>query len=237
MNVLLLNDTRADPNPGCQATVWSLVHHLSSALSAHVTTRPRGDAYEYFADLVSQERAHVAEDWLSAVNRLEDSSPLAAAIADADLVVANLEGTFHHHMVGALALGGALALAHRAGKRVWVVNGTVDAIDEWLLAQTLAQAEYVAVREPRSVRWLQERGLIVTAAARRVRQHAQRYTPPVCSPVSRRRRSMRFVWFSPTSTPLRMRAGSRYFCSWRNANRDLPPSRERMVGRRSTLAQ
>ncbi|MEP7117877.1 MAG: polysaccharide pyruvyl transferase family protein, partial [Acidobacteriota bacterium] len=165
MQVLVLNDTRADSNPGCQATVSMLVHHLSVTLHAEVRTRPRGEGYDHFSPMVAAGRAHSPADWYRAVTRLDGDSALAEAVGAADLVVANLEGTFHHHAVGALALGGAIAVAHRAGTPVWAVNGTVEGIDPWLLAAALMPAQHVAVREPRSARWLAARGIIATAAA------------------------------------------------------------------------
>ena len=165
MTVALLNDTRVDPNPGCQATVSMLVRLISSTVPAPVITRPRGDGYECFDALVRNGCAHSRRDWEGGVRRLEAHAPLVDALASADVVIANLEGTFHHHTVGALALGGALALAHRMGKPVWAVNGTVDAIEPWLLAETLRPAEYVALREPRSVEWLAAQGMTATQSA------------------------------------------------------------------------
>ena len=165
MQVVVLNDTRADPNPGCQATVSMLVRQLAVTLDASVSTRPRGDGYERFTPMVAAGRAHSPADWYHAVTQLQRDSDLARALRGADLVVANLEGTFHHHTVGALALGGAIAVAHRVGTPVWAVNGTVEGIDPWLLAATLMPAAHVAVREPRSARWLAARGVIATSAA------------------------------------------------------------------------
>lgn len=165
MHVVLLNDTRADTNPGCQATVSTLVRQLGAGLDARVTTRPRGEGYQHFAPLAGTSRAHAADAWYHAVSALAHDAELSAALAAADLVVANLEGTFHHHTVGALALGGAMALAHRLGRPLWAINGTVEAIEPWLLAATLMPAAHVAVREPRSARWLRARGLVATSAA------------------------------------------------------------------------
>ena len=165
VNVLLLNDTRVDPNPGCQATVTMLVRLVTSTLSARVVTRPRGDGYDCFGSLVTDGLARSSAHWEHALRRLEAHAPLVDAVAAADVVVANLEGTLHHHTVGALALGGAMALAHRMGKRVWAVNGTVEGIDPWLIDEALRPAEYVAVREPRSVAWLAAHGIAAVPAA------------------------------------------------------------------------
>jgi hypothetical protein len=165
MEIVLLNDTRVDRNPGCQATVTSLVADLALATAGRVMTRSRGDGYGYFTDLIRDGLAHDAHAWSSAVDRLSTDRSFAAALESADLVVANLEGTFHHHTIGALALGGAIAAAHRMNKRVWAVNGTVDSIDSWLLEAVLAPAEYIAVREPHSQRWLAANGIAATLSA------------------------------------------------------------------------
>ena len=165
MRVLLLNDTRADENPGCQATVTALISELSRLTSGEIVTRPRGDGYEHFAGLIADDKASSPQDWQSAVRRLALSSDLPGALRHADLVVVNLEGTFHHHTLGALALGGAMAIAHQMGKRVWAVNGSVEAIEPWLLSNALAPAEWLAVREPVSSRWLQQQHLHTRATA------------------------------------------------------------------------
>lgn len=165
MHVVLVNDTRADTNPGCQATVSTLVRQLGAGLDARVSTRPRGEGYQHFAALAGTSRAHCPEAWHQAVTALASDAALTAALSRADLVVANLEGTFHHHTVGALALGGTIAVAHRLGRPLWAVNGTVEAIDPWLLAATLAPAARISVREPRSARWLRARGIAATSAA------------------------------------------------------------------------
>ena len=164
MKVVLLNDTRCDPNPGCQATVSTLVRLLSTALDAQVMTRPRGEGYEHFSAMARDGRARSRLAWGHGVDALAGTKTLLDALASADLVVANLEGTFHHHTVGALALGGAVALAHRVGTPVWAVNGSVQDIEPWLLADTLAPAAHVAVREPWSARWLHVHGVPATVA-------------------------------------------------------------------------
>ncbi len=143
----------------------TLVRFIAATLSAQVVTRPRGDGYECFEAPAAPGGTHARDDWQRSVRRLEAHAPLVDTLAAADIVIANLEGTFHHHTVGALALGGALALAHRMGKPVWAVNGTVEAIEPWLLDETLRPAEYLALREPRSVRWLAAHGIHARLAA------------------------------------------------------------------------
>lgn len=159
VTILLLNDTRLDPNPGCQATVRGLIDQLARLTDLPIQTRPLGDGYQYFSPLVERRKAHTPTAWDIAVTQRLGDGDFRAAIERADLVVANLEGTFHHHTVGALALGGALAAAHRLNRRVWAVNGSVEAIEPWLLESALSPCEIVAVREPCSHRWLNAQGL------------------------------------------------------------------------------
>ena len=165
MRVVLLNDTRADPNPGCQATVSVLTRQLAVTLGARIRTRPRGEGYDAFAPLVASGQAHDHRAWAAALDVLATDTALVDALDASDLVVANLEGTFHHHTVGALALGATLALAHRRGRPVWALNGTVEAIDGWLLEHALGRAARVSVREPWSARWLNGQGIAATLAA------------------------------------------------------------------------
>jgi len=194
VRILLLNDTRCDQNPGCQATVAALIRQLVSATGAAIATRSRGDGYGPFFEMVRRGEQHSAEAWQAAVDVLATDVGFTDALTSADLVVVNLEGTFHHQSLGALALGGALALAHRSGVRAWAVNGTVDAIDRWLIEAALGPCEHVAVREPRSVAFLAAHGVRATAAADCVfalegffqrapsvdsRQRAALYTPGV----------------------------------------------------------
>lgn len=165
MRILLINDTRGDVNVGCRATVAGLEQLLASRVGDIVATLPVGFRYEIFRPLVDAGQQHDADAWRAAVEELARDEQLIARLTSVDLVVANLEGTFHHHTIGALALGGLLAVAHRRGVPVWAVNGSVQAIDPWLLAETLKPADYVAVREPMSVRWLARHGLDAVAAA------------------------------------------------------------------------
>jgi polysaccharide pyruvyl transferase WcaK-like protein len=165
MRILLVNDTRGDPNVGCRATVAGLGQLLASRAGDIVATLPVGFRYEIFRPLIAAGQQHDVEAWRAAVEQLARDEQLIAQLTSVDLVVANLEGTFHHHTIGALALGGLLAVAHRRGVPVWAVNGSVQAIDPWLLAETLKPADYVAVREPMSARFLAEQGLDAVAAA------------------------------------------------------------------------
>jgi len=157
MHVTLVNDTRQDRNPGCQATVSSLVCLLEESLQTTVRTLPLGTGYDHFLRVPAGAAAEAA--WRLAVDDLERDLAVRDAFKDASRIVVNLEGTFHHHTVGALALGGLIAVAHRQGLPVWAVNGTVEGVEPWLLKATLATVEYLAVREPMSAVWLEEQGL------------------------------------------------------------------------------
>ncbi len=131
MRITFVNDTRIETNPGCHATVTGLLHLLQATTGADVRTVPLGAGHERFAPMVASGHARSATHWREAVAQLAKDDVLRSAVEDTDLVVVNLEGTFHHHTVGALALGGLMALAHRSGVPVWAVNGTVEDIDLW----------------------------------------------------------------------------------------------------------
>jgi polysaccharide pyruvyl transferase WcaK-like protein len=105
------------------------------------------------------------DEWHAAVDEWDAEGDVAEVLAGVDALVVNLEGTFHHHTVGALALGAVMAIAQRRGHPVWAVNGTVDGVERWLLRETLARVQYLAVREPRSRRWLAARGVRAVQAA------------------------------------------------------------------------
>jgi hypothetical protein len=165
MRITLVNDTRIETSPGCHATVAGLLHLLRTTTGADVRTVPPAAGHERFAPMVASGRARSATHWREAVAQLAKDDLLRSALEDTDLVVVNLEETFHHHTVGALALGGVMALAHRRGIPVWAVNGTVEDIDLWLLQETLARASHLAVREPFSAVWLRALGLRASLAA------------------------------------------------------------------------
>jgi polysaccharide pyruvyl transferase WcaK-like protein len=131
------------------------------------------------------------DEWRAAVDEWDAEGEVADDLARVDALVVNLEGTFHHHTVGALALGAVMAIAQRLGRPVWAVNGTVEGVERWLLAETLACARYVAVREPRSRRSLAARGVRAVQAADCA------FTAPVPPMDGCRSRSRRTALYTP----------------------------------------
>ena len=69
MYVLLINDTRRDPNPGCQATVSSLVRLIEEQVGLPVRTLPIGTGYECVESVPVGKDAEA--HWRLAVDRLE----------------------------------------------------------------------------------------------------------------------------------------------------------------------
>ena len=86
--------------------------------------------------MVTRGEQHLVEAWRAAVDGLAMDVGLADALTSADLLAVNLEGTFHHHSLGALALGGALALAVTMADIDLIVISSMyqDAIAAQLLA-------------------------------------------------------------------------------------------------------
>lgn len=165
MRITLVNDTRIEVNPGCHATMAGLESLLHGTTGADLRRLPLGLGHDVFAGVVASGDGRSRKHWCEGVDKLADNPELAAAFGETELVVVNLEGTFHHHTVGALALGGVMALAHRRNVPVWAVNGTVQDIEPWLLQESIARATHLAVREPLSLRWLRERGLRASLSA------------------------------------------------------------------------
>lgn len=179
MKILLLNDTADEANPGCRGTQRGLRRLLSGvggeivrsvkvhfgrerfeqalrprrrgilgrvrSLAGIVTPDDIGGAFE--ADVGKWEAC--ARDW---------ESELASLFENVELIVLNGEGTLHHDRPSALAL---LAIARTGQNRnipVWILNATFQDMSPDLLMPILESAQHVAVREPRSLKWLEERG-------------------------------------------------------------------------------
>jgi hypothetical protein len=200
VRVALFNDTRVDPNPGCQATVGGLVALLQRDAEI-VVSRPVGYGYGRFAALAGARRTVCRDEWRAAVDEWHADGEVADDLARVDALVVNLEGTFHHRTVGALALGAVMALAHRLECPVWAVNGTVDGVERWLLDETLARTRYLAVREPLSRRWLAARGVRAVQAADCA------FTTPVPPMDGCRSRSRRTALYTPGVLARRDQAG------------------------------
>src|SRR4029079_11032492 len=96
MKGLLLNDTRIDPNPGCQATVSSLLRLLASAGIDLVATLPVGYGYHHYAELVGLGKNHDPDAWYAVVSGLTGDRSLFEAIDAADGGLVTLGRPFAH---------------------------------------------------------------------------------------------------------------------------------------------
>ena len=77
-------------------------------------------------------------------------------IEQADRVVVNGEGTLHHNQRTALTALAIARVAQLMGKEIHVVNATIQAMHPELLRMVLGEAALVVVREPLSLRYLED---------------------------------------------------------------------------------
>jgi hypothetical protein len=86
-------------------------------------------------------------------------------IDDADLLIVNGEGSIHHNYRNGLALLAIADAAASRGKRVVLLNATLQAMDEELLKYILPKFAAVQVREPLSLAYIKPLYAGATCAA------------------------------------------------------------------------
>ncbi len=184
--VLLINDTGMLPNPGCRAVrkAYKLLfnkHISGTAITASIPVNYWIEHFRAFAvtgkNAIQQEADSfpVAADtvadidierWESTRRELANKDQdLHAALEASDLVVLNGEGSIHHNSVRALALLALAKTALEKGKKVFLLNATIQQIMPQLLHEVLSRIEVVHVREMASKKFLAQLGIqsIVTA--------------------------------------------------------------------------
>lgn len=82
-----------------------------------------------------------------------------------DALIVNAEGTIHSDAPGAHALLALCVVAKRFGKTVVVTNGSFYKLSDYLLEALQKSADYIAVREPVSWRYLKEKRIKATLSA------------------------------------------------------------------------
>jgi len=184
--VLLVNDTGALSNPGCKAVrkAYKLLfeRHIHKAeitksipvnywvedfreiaIPGKETIKREAD---YFASGVETTGNIDLEKWESIRKNLAVSDQeLQLAFSETDLVLLNGEGSIHHNSVRALALLALAKTAIEAGKKVLLMNATIQDIMPDLIKDVIARCELVHVREAASQKYLAQYGVdaIVTA--------------------------------------------------------------------------
>ena len=178
--VLLINDTGMLPNPGCRAVrkAYKLIFNKHVSGTAITTSIPVNYWIEHFRAFAvpgkksTQREAGsfpvaavtVAdidiEQWESTRRELANNDQdLRAALEAADLVVLNGEGSIHHNSMRALALLALAKTATEAGKKVLLMNATLQQMMPQLLQEVLSRLEVVHVREMASKSFLEQLGI------------------------------------------------------------------------------
>ena len=182
MNVLLINDTRAELNPGCQATVSELITFVkANGNDVNLNIMAHGESYEiyktpdlYYTSVKVQLKNLITRigNKLNFFNKAKDRSKslnfktwkhialneisevIKAKIANADLVLVNMEGTIHNNGRGGLALLGLAYYAKSQGKKVAMVNGSYQNMSKKITLEVLSKIEFLSVREVKSYNYL-----------------------------------------------------------------------------------
>lgn len=134
--VALFNDTSVSRHCGCEAVMDSIDHLFTGAGLSILWRHPVGRPW--------------AED-----------AGARAAIASADAVVVNGEGTIHHDRPAARRLSLLARAAAEAGRPAYLINATLQDNGPALLEE-LRLFRHIWVREGASAAWARDRGLAVT---------------------------------------------------------------------------
>ncbi|AFM02721.1 hypothetical protein Fleli_0226 [Bernardetia litoralis DSM 6794] len=182
MNIVLYNDTRnVDNNPGCKATINGLINLLNlsypnsdiecmpygifSSYFTHISSyRPKGGLAKikslFFRQFFSLEEEELDfyfyRNFLKKVKKLIEIQEFKTAMFDKELVVINMEGTVHHNTLQGITLIGIAYAAHLSGKKVFLLNGSIQKMSKQLLKNTFNRIDYIAVREIISHTYLNE---------------------------------------------------------------------------------
>jgi polysaccharide pyruvyl transferase WcaK-like protein len=170
MNILILNDTRVEKNPGCHATVNSLIEFIKESLgNVKIETLPLGQDYNvfvgknfiksgFFYKIFSKIKICKANNfnytYWKKVALKELSIKTKKAIDASDIVVVNMEGTIHNNNIGALTLLAMVYYSKHKRKKVAMVNGSYFNMNHILTKKVLSKIDFLSVREPASNRYL-----------------------------------------------------------------------------------
>lgn len=184
--ILLMNDTGMLPNPGCRAVrkaykllfnkfvsgtaitasipvnYW-IEHFRSVAVAGKKSTQRKANSFPVAADTVGDIDI---ERWENTRRELANNDQnLHAALEASDLVVLNGEGSIHHNSVRALALLALAKTAMEAGKKVLLMNATLQQMMPQLLQEVLPRVALIHVREMASKNFLEQLGIKSFATA------------------------------------------------------------------------
>jgi polysaccharide pyruvyl transferase WcaK-like protein len=186
MKVLFFNDTRIELNPGCHATVDELSRFIRENLNNSVVDyMPLGIEYDLFSgNLYKKNKFSRFNDLFSKVlkkfkirnpiilkhthfdiNKWENialnnfSQVVKNKIESSDLIIINMEGTIHHNNVGGFTLLGLAYYSKIRNKKVALVNGSYQMMNNQLTLKVLRKVDFTSVREVNSYNYLRKKKL------------------------------------------------------------------------------
>lgn len=168
--VVVANETGHTSNPGCRA-VRRGISRLMELSNARVSgSLPLGFWADEFTELASpRETRLIRRDgrfsqgteeavtidvakWKQIRNDLlQRDSVFIKVLEGADIFAVNGEGSLHHNLPRALALLAMMSIAAESGKRVALLNSTIQAMDRDLLNDVLPDVGFCHVREQRTL--------------------------------------------------------------------------------------
>ncbi|WP_026935495.1 polysaccharide pyruvyl transferase family protein [Christiangramia echinicola] len=161
MRVLIINDTRIENNPGCHATVNSLIDFVSDTLTeSNIETLPLGEGYEFFLrkDLFRKKKFSFLRPRYRIKNEFQYTlwervvlgtfrNKYSPFLQKFDLIIINMEGTIHHNSIGGLTLLAFCNLASLCEKKIAMVNGSYQEMDEKFLNILSKRVHFLSLRE------------------------------------------------------------------------------------------
>lgn len=183
MRGVFLNNTGGTSNPGCQGTSHLLKAGLMRSGVQILSDCPIGYCDSIYRRLnppvqnsTSLQRIlsrlglrptrhpfELVQAWNDANASL--ATKFASLWQEADSVILNGEGTIHHTGVGALTLMGFCKIAKELGKKVFILNCSIFDLEPFLLEALSDYVDGIAVREPLSLRYLSDHGILATQVA------------------------------------------------------------------------
>lgn len=172
--ILLLNDTGRTTNPGCRAVRHALDLAYNTNGRAIVASLPVGYWAKSFRGLsetlrgVERRPGMFArgreegpfcsfDDWAAIQAQLSvEDYEYASVLQKIDHVIVNGEGSFHHNAPRALGLLALMKTALDTGKKVSLINTTIQAMGAELIRAVLPRLDLIHVRDERSRRELQD---------------------------------------------------------------------------------
>lgn len=173
--VLLINDTGGLSNPGCRAVKKAyklLFNKYISGMTIEDAIPVNYWVEEFRPIAVSSQKTILfakelfpvsakntydidLEKWESLRRKLASTDQrLKNALKNSDLVVINGEGSIHHNSVRSLAVLALAKTAVEAGKKVVLLNSTIQQMMPQLLLDVLPKLEFIHVRESASKKFL-----------------------------------------------------------------------------------